>query len=851
MTVQAHVLDVLEFARLLDYVAGHASTTPGAARIRALRPTRVGGTHVDRTEALAALHAEHARVAAMRALCEAEQPFRPEAIPELEAAFARLRVAGASWNGSELRGGCTLLRSARLTQQALRDEASPPAARAPLAALADRLIALPQVEQQLDRVLTDEGELKDDASPALRRIRRELRASEGEIVRLLERLMAKLEPHHRVDDASVTLRNGRWVIPVRREGRVVVGGIVHDSSQSGQTVFVEPPAAVEAGNRIRELEGEERSECERIFAELTELLRPEREALADAWDALVALDALYGRARYALAAVCSPADLAPAREGWQIRDGRHPLLLAQGVDVVPFALSMAPDERTLLVSGPNTGGKTVLLKALALIALMMQCGIPAPVGLESTVPVFDDVFADIGDEQSLEASLSTFSAHLKHLKEIVDHASADALVLIDELGSGTDPLEGAALGGAILETLTRRGTTTIATTHLGALKELASEVPGVVNASLQFDAERLAPTYRLIKGIPGRSYGLAIAQRLQMDAAVIARAEERVPTMERDLSALLADVEARAESLAAREREVAAQQADLQRRAGRVAEREATLTAREREVEREARSGARKYLLEARQEVEATIARLREQAAAQASAFGAATDASAPATAVDAAAVEARRALERRAGRERDALEALDAEERAAQEAIWKAREAAEAVAGAASAAGRAGADGGKARDKRGAVVELGDAVEVATLGGKTGKLLERRGDEAVVMVGALKMTVPFSALRRLSARHTKEAAVPLAIVDVPDVVAKTEVDLRGMRVHELDDALVQAIDAAHRADLHALRIIHGKGTGALRERVNALLKGDKRVKSYRLGAWNEGGAGVTVAELA
>lgn len=825
MTVQAHALDVLEFARLLDHVAGHASTTPGAARIRALRPARVGGTHLDRAEALAALHAEHARVAAMRALCEAEQPFRSEAIPELEAAFARLRVAGASWNGTELRGAVTLLRSARLTQLSLRDESHPPAARAPLAPLANRLLALPQVEQQLDRVLTDEGELKDDASPALRRIRRELRASEGEIVRLLERLMAKLEPHHRVDDASVTLRNGRWVIPVRREGRVVVGGIVHDSSQSGQTVFVEPPAAVEAGNRIRELEGEERTECERIFAELTELLRPEREALADSWDALVALDALYGRARYALAAKCSPADLAPARDGWHIRDGRHPLLLAQGVDVVPFALAMAPDERTLLVSGPNTGGKTVLLKALALIALMMQCGIPAPVGAESTVPVFDDVFADIGDEQSLEASLSTFSAHLKHLKEIVDHASADALVLIDELGSGTDPLEGAALGGAILETLTRRGTTTIATTHLGALKELASEVPGVVNASLQFDAERLAPTYRLIKGIPGRSYGLAIAQRLQMDAAVIARAEERVPTMERDLSALLADVEARAESLAKREREVAAQQEDLQQRAERVTEREATLKVKEREVEKEARSGARKYLLEARQEVEATIAKLKEQGAAS----------------VEAAAVEARRALEQRAGREREALDALDAAERAAQDALWKAREAAEAAAGAA---------GEKSRDKRGVVIEPGDAVEVATLGGKTGKLLERRGDDAVVMVGALKMTVPFSALRRLSARHAKEAVAPVAIIDVPEVMAKTEVDLRGMRVHELDDALVQAIDAAHRADLHALRIIHGKGTGALRERVNELLKGDKRVKAYRLGAWNEGGAGVTVAEL-
>ena len=811
MTVQAHALDVLEFARLLDHVAGHASTSPGAARIRSLRPTRVGGTHLDRADALHLLHGEHTRVAAMRSLLQGDNPHRPEAIPELEHAFQRLRVEGASWTGPELRGAVVLLRSARLTQQSLQDASRHPAARAPLATLASRLISLPALEQQLDRVLTEDGELKDDASPALRRIRKDLRASEGEIVRLLERLMSKLEDHHRVDDASVTLRNGRWVIPVRREGRVVVGGIVHDSSQSGQTIFVEPPAAIEAGNRIRELEADERTECERIFRELTDLLRPEREALMAAWDALVTLDSLYGRARYALAAKCADASLAAARDGWHVREGRHPLLLAQGIDVVSFDLNMHPDERTLLVSGPNTGGKTVLLKALALIALMMQSGIPAPVGAESVVPCFDDVFADIGDEQSLEASLSTFSAHLKHLKEIVDHATSDSLVLVDELGSGTDPLEGAALGGAILEALTRRGTTTIATTHLGALKELASEVPGVVNASLQFDAERLAPTYRLIKGIPGRSYGLAIARRLAMSPEVLARAEERVPQMERDLSALLADVEARADVLARREREVATQQEDLARRAERVGEREQTVKTKEREQEKAARADSRRYLLEARQEVERTIRELKAAGAAG----------------IDATAQAARRNIEQRANQERAALEAMDAADRAAQDAVR------ETV------------------DSRGVALNPGDAVEVSTLGGKLGKLLERRGDDAVVTVGAMKLTVPFKTLRRVSQRHLREPSIPVAIIDVPDVVAKTEVDVRGVRVHEVDDLVIQALDGAIRADLGTLRIIHGKGTGALRERVNALLKTESRVKSYRLGAWNEGGAGVTVAELA
>ena len=822
MSFQAHALEVLEFARLLDHVAGHASSTPGAGRIRALRPLSVGGTRPEREEVLATLRSEHIRVAGMRALIDGEDGWSPEAVPDLEDAFPRLRVQGASWNGRELRAAIVLLQSSRRTQAALRDEKRHPAARAPLSNLAARLIARPQIEARLERVLSEDGELKDDASPALRRLRKEMRGAEGELVRLLERLMAKLEPHHRVDDASVTLRNGRYVIPVRREGRGSLGGIVHDSSQSGQTVFVEPPAAVEAGNRIRELEAEEREECERLYRELTDELRPEREALAEALEALIVLDSLYGRARYGVAARCADAELAAARDGFHVHDGRHPLLLAQGIAVVPFDLMMEPTERTLLVSGPNTGGKTVLLKALALCALMVQSGIPAPVGAETVLPCFDDVFADIGDEQSLQASLSTFSAHLRNLTEIIERASPDSLVLVDELGSGTDPLEGAALGGAILEELTRRGTTTIATTHLGALKELAGEVPGVVNASLQFDAERLAPTYRLIKGIPGRSYGLAIARRLNMPASVLERAEARVPTLERDLSALLEDVERRSETLSARERDVTSAAEDARVGAERVAEREQRVTTREREVERQARSEARKYLLDARQEVERTIRSLKAAGAA----------------AIDESAAAARRSLEQRAATERGALDAL-----AVREAC-EAREVREALEGREARA--------PAIDERGAPLEIGDAVAVATLGGKTGQLLERRGNDAIVAVGVMKLAVPMHTLRRIAARNRSEerAVVAVAMGDVPDVEAKTEVDVRGMRVHEVDEAVAYALDQAVRAGLHALRIIHGKGTGALRMRVNELLSKDSRVQSFRLGLWNEGGAGVTQVEL-
>jgi DNA mismatch repair protein MutS2 len=623
--------------------------------------------------------------------------------------------------------------------------------------------------------------------------------------------MEKLEPHHRVSDMSVTVRDGRYVIPVRREGRGAVGGIVHGASSTGATLFIEPPAAVEFGNRIRELEAEEREEVDRILRELTDAMRPHREQLLDATDVLATLDGLFARARYALEFRCLGTTLVSASEGFSILDGRHPLLLAQGLSVVPFDLEMAPEERTLLVSGPNTGGKTVLLKALALLSAMAQAGIPAPTAAESKIAIYDEFFADIGDEQSIEASLSTFSAHLKNLAEIMRLATSSSLVLVDELGSGTDPVEGAALGWAVLEDLTRRETMTIATTHLGALKELATEVSGVVNASLQFDAEALAPTYRLIKGIPGRSYGISIARRLSLSESVVARAEERLPQQERDAAALIEQLEQRAEALTAREQETAAVLEDARQRMADLARRERNVRERERRAEREARQEARRYLLDARQEIERTLRDLKR------------TDSEA----MEEAAREARQRAEQLAARQAAELDRLDREE-----------------------ANVARRDDSRATPPRGRVREItaGTWVDVATLGGKPGRVVELRDGSAVVTVGAIKMTVPLTSLTPTETPPSETAVAWTA--DLPDVHAASEIDLRGMRVDEAESAVMQALDAAVRADLRTLRIIHGKGTGALRERVTEMLTKDTRVKQFRIGAWNEGGAGVTVAEL-
>ena len=802
--MNTHALTVLEFPRVLDVVADRAASALGAAAVRALRP------RADRVW----LAAEFARVQAMRTVLGGDGGWNPEPIPDARQPLSRLRLEGAALDGVQLSAVATLLRSSRRTQSALRDPRRPAVATAYLQTYASRLIAAQREEDAIDRAIDGDGTVRDDASPTLRRLRRELMGAQGELVRLLERIMSQLEPNHQVTDMSVTVRNGRYVIPVKSHARAALGGIVHDSSGTGATVFIEPPAAVEFGNRIRELEADEQREVEIILRELSDKVRPLQPSMLEAFDALVELDVLYARSRYANEFGCEAAELGEPANGLQVRFGRHPLLLARNASVVPFDLVLHPDERTLLISGPNTGGKTVLLKALGLFCAMIQCGIPAPVGPESRLPIVDDCFADVGDEQSLEANLSTFSAHLVHQREILRGATERSLVLIDELGSGTDPLEGAALGGAILETLTRRNTLTVATTHLGALKELAAEVSGVVNASLQFDAEKLAPTYRLLKGIPGRSYGLSIARRLGLPEAVLDRAEERVPKVERDVHRLLADLEQRDEQLSTRESHVERLVTDAELQRGALEARERAVKVKERELERESRKSARAHLLEARQTVEGVISELRAKGAAD----------------LEDAARAARRVVETEAQRQGRELDRLLDEQRA------KAADA--------------------ARERRGGIdraPEVGELVEASAFGNRVGTLIDVKNGLGTVAIGALKMNFPLESLRP-TGKKPERAAVTVAISnpdeDTGPPMGAGEVDLRGMRVSEIDDFVSRAIDTAVRADLKELRIIHGKGTGALRERVTSMLRNESRVSSHRMGLWNEGGAGVTIAEL-
>ena len=812
-----HALDVLQLPSALDLVAERATSTLGAEAVRALEPS----------SELGRIRAELERVDATMVFVTKTDGWAVPAVPELRTELKRLAKPGSLWEERTLLEGARLIRSSATTREVLRRHIEDIE---PLRPLADRLVELPDRAAAIEAAIDEAAEVKDTASKELSRIRQNLRSQRSSIVQKLERYMGSLPNDYRVQNASVTIRDGRYVIPVRREGRKHVGGIVHDESATGTTLFVEPPLALELMNRVRELEIAEKREVRRILEQLTDSLRPHAGELQGALDALVRFDSLYARARYALHHDARPPTVTDDTSDYEVVAGRHPILLASEQDVVPFALHLEPGERTLVVSGPNTGGKTVLLKSIGLLSLMTQAGVVPPVAEGTRLPVFGDVFADIGDEQSIEASLSTFSAHVANLREIMEEAASDSLVLIDEIGSGTDPTEGAALARSILVELTRRRTMTVATSHLGALKLLAGEEEGVVNASLQFDAKELKPTYRLVKGVPGRSYGLAIARRLGFRDTILDRAREMIPKGERDVGALLSELEVKeqevAEALneAARERKAAEHaRTEADRLREELKERTAEVKRQQADAERRARQQARDILMNARKDVEEAIAELRESVRGE----------------VDEAAFEeaaraARRQVEEAASRQEERAPDRPDRERPSEPP---------------------------------ADLEEGAAVRVASTGAK-GTVVEIRDGRATVETGGMRLDLKAADLEVLdepassgsgsgSGRGTGSGGSGQGSGtgtgggwSGPRVEASHEVHLLGLRAEEVESELLPALDAAIQAGLPSLRVVHGKGHGVLREVVGELLDRDPRVTSYRAGRIGEGGSGVTVVEL-
>jgi DNA mismatch repair protein MutS2 len=780
-------LTALEFPSVLALVAERTVGPLGAAALLARRP---GG---DREW----IERELGTVGEVLALLRDGERLEVLPVPDIRLVLARLRVDGSVLDVSELE---LLLRTLRAGRELLVRlgplEPSCPLLVAARVAPIDR-----DVERALERAIGPDGELLDGASPALAAARREVHQARDRVIDCLEGVRRQLEPSVSTGDASITMRNGRYVIPVRRDARRRPDGILHDESGSAGTLFIEPTVAIGPGNAFRSAIAAEEREALAVLRRLSALARPHADAIAALHAFAVDVDTVVARARWAMDCHADVPALLSAGGSLRLCQARHPLLLARGVDVVPFELELHDDERTLLITGPNAGGKTVLLKTVALMPALAQAGIVPPVGPGTRLPIVHRWFIDIGDHQSINADLSTFSAHVAVLRTVLSESDTTSMVVLDEIGSGTDPAEGGALAMAALGSLTRRGALTVATTHLGSLKTLATTVPGVVNGSLQFDGATLSPTYRFVKGVPGRSYGLAIARRFGVDAAVLAAAERLVPDAERELDRLLADVERRRNAIGDDEARLAALAAGLQRREAAVAATEAQQAAREAELRRQDKEAARErarqaraYLLEARKRVEQALAMARnasEQAAAS----------------------EARRLVE----------EGIRAESRRADENPGEDRGGAEGLA-------------------------VGDAVTLST--GAAGEVVEVRSDDRVVVqVGAMRLVVTHRSLTRVDQPQPKPpVASPSGDARLPE--APSEIDLRGLRVDEAETVLAAAIDGAVLTEQPQLAIIHGMGTGALREAVRRQLAADRRVAHYEFAPRQQGGTGVTIAVL-
>lgn len=677
-----------------------------------------------------------------------------------------------------------------------------------LADMAYRLEECPGLVNEIGRCLSDKGQVKDEASPELGRLRREISQTHSQLLDKLNRLVNSPRNAPYLQDALVTQRDGRYVIPLKAEFKGRIRGVVHDQSASGATLFIEPLATVELNNRWRQLQLDEEQEVQRILLMLSGLVAQEGKRIAATVQALAELDLAFAKARYAdeLKAV------EPELTGFEAKTpphpgvslcllaARHPLLDPK--TAVPIDVALDEESYILVITGPNTGGKTVSLKTVGLLAAMAQAGLFIPAAEGSRLSVFQDVLADIGDEQSIEQSLSTFSSHMTNIVGILRACGPRSLVILDELGAGTDPIEGAALGRAILTHLLEAGVTTLVATHYSELKAYAHVTPGIRNASMEFDLETLSPTFRLVIGLPGRSNAFAIAQRLGLEAGIIDRARASVGVEAQETEAMLAEIEAEVESTRQERAEIAAARSRLEERLREVEARLAAIEEERRAILNEARAEARQELQAARAE----IRRLKLE-------------------------------LQNRLSPKQATRQVREAE--AAVEAL--SRELAPLPASPPPSA-RPKPLPGPAR--------VGDTVWVARLD-REGEVIGVQEDQLEVKVGHFRTTVKRQEVE-LRQRGGDEGGAGEAVVQTPAAPSPgMELDLRGQTAAEALENLDQYLDQAYLASLPWVRIIHGKGTGALRKAVRESLGQHPLVTSYESGKPAEGGDGVTVAKMA
>ncbi len=684
-----------------------------------------------------------------------------------------------------------------------------------LAEIAERIEPCDALIDTIANAIDDDGAVRDDASPDLRRIRRELETAHSRLLDRLQRIVQNPENARYLQESIVTQRGGRYVVPLKVEAKGRIPGIVHDQSSSGATVFIEPLATLDLNNRWRELELDERREVERILREISGMVGEAEGDIVETVAALAELDLEFGKAEYAYQIRGREPLLSNVTEHGgthpylNLIQARHPLLKQD--EVVPNDIFIGPDYHIIVITGPNTGGKTVTLKTVGLLALMAQCGLHIPAHDGSRLPVFDNIFADIGDEQSIEQSLSTFSSHLTNITRILEQATECSLIVLDEVGAGTDPAEGSALAQALLQHFIDNNITSLVATHYSELKAFAHGTERVRNASVEFDLDTLRPTYKLMIGLPGRSNALNIAERLGLPAPIVERARSLISTEALEVDDMLEDIRVSRESARIDQRLAEKDRREAESLRDELRQRIAGIEDERRAVINQTRD-------EARGELDHVQEQLREIT----------------------------RRMERFGGKREEITDIRDLLQRLESELKPIAKVAPR----------RSGPQDEALRNRP---LQVGDLVWVPSLD-RTGEILEISGADAEVAAGSFRVR---AAVRDLelrapsnrdkqpegarARRQTSRPDITLPRIETPNM----EIDLRGNSVEEMLPLLDKYLDDAYLSGMPFVRIIHGKGTGTLRRAVQDELRNHPFVKSYQAGEANEGGDGVTIAKFA
>lgn len=663
---------------------------------------------------------------------------------------------------------------------------------------------LSPLNNEIKRCIISEEEIADDASPALKSVRRSMRLTNDRIRTQLSSMVNSQSVGSKLQDNIITMRNGRYCLPVKAEYRSQVQGMIHDQSSSGSTLFIEPMAVVKLNNDLRELEIKEKEEIEKILADLSSQAAQYHEVLSANVAVLTQLDFIFAKAN--LSRSYNGTQPRFNENGWiHIKKGRHPLLDKK--KVVPIDIHMGKDFKLLIVTGPNTGGKTVSLKTVGLFTLMGQAGLHIPAFDNSELSVFENVFADIGDEQSIEQSLSTFSSHMTNIVRILAESNYKSLVLLDELCAGTDPTEGAALAISILKNFLIRSVTTMATTHYSELKVFALSQKGACNACCEFDVSTLSPTYKLLIGVPGKSNAFAISQKLGLPQFIIDDAHKNLDAADQDFEDLLSDLEASRKTIEREREEIETYKAEVADLKARLETKQENLDARKEKILREANEQARSILQDAKDFADQTIRDMNKMASG----------------AMESKAMEKKRT--------------------AVREKLNK-------VSGNLTLSAN-----GKKTNLKAGDLKLGDSVKVLSMGikGTVSALPDSKG-MVLVQMGILKSRIALSDLELLDEEVIKAPGLQKTgagkIKMSKSASISTSLNIIGKTVDEAMPEVEKYLDDAYLAHISQVTIIHGRGTGALKNAVHQRLKRMKHIKSYRLGTFGEGETGVTIVEF-